>query len=381
MPPANQHIDVSVIGGGVAGIGVALECAKLGLSVRLIERSRLCSATSGNSLRIIHGGIRYLQNLDFSRTIESIRAQAALLEFDPHNIKQLPCLMPLRGFGTRSRLPVSLAACTYDTLGRRYGRRKRSAILPAKFFSRHHPNLRSLTPYGALLWYDAYIADLAGFEARLWSQLHLGGVTVYQDTMVEGVTRCHDHFTLTTSPHGETLQSGAVINCAGAWLDSVKTVGIKIAPRNSHWCRAFNIITTKQLSDRFAIGLHSVGGRLLFFVPRGNNCAIGTGYLPCSTNTLEISSAESDDFLRDINLTVPQLGLTRANIVATEVGILPSTASDLKVEPRPRGRIQLTSDHGYFELLSTKYTTFLTQAEKIAAAAAKWIKNPRISTQ
>ena len=376
---AIRPTDVSVIGGGVAGIGVAIECAKLGLSVHLFERSRLCSATSGNSLRIIHGGIRYLQNFDFSRTLESIQAQEELIQFAPGLIRRLPCLMPLRAFGLRSRLPAAIAAKMYDAIGSKKGRAKRSRILPARFIKRYHHELSDLTPHGALLWHDAYIADLAGFEQHLSNQLRHLGVIVSQDTEVREVNRTNNGFTLKASSVEETIEAITVINCAGAWLDSVKISGIKIAPRNSNWCRAFNLIVSKQISSRFALGLHSAAGRLLFIVPRGSNSAIGTGYLPYDSKSAQLDSGEIDEFLSDINNTVPQLALRRSDIVATEVGVLPGVPIHGKREPQPRAHPHISSDRGYFELLSTKYTTFLTQAQKIALQVAAAVKNVTIS--
>ena len=356
-------------------------CAKLGLKVNLFERARLCSATSGNSLRIIHGGIRYLQNLDIGRTLESVRAQEELIQFAPGLIRRLPCLMPLQAFGLRSYLPTAIGAFIYDRLGRRLGRAKRSLILPSRYFTKHCCQLARLTNYGALLWHDAYIVDLPGFESHLREKLRASAVNLLEGSEVKRVARSAGGFTLETSIPNQETQAEVVINCAGARLDSVHISGITAPQRNNTWCRAFNLVVKKRLSERFAIGMRSPAGRLLFFVPRGNGSAIGTGYLHCTpgSHELEISSAEIDTFLADVNNTVPQLGLIRADILGTEVGILPATTKYDRSEPEPCAHTHISEDRGYFELLSTKYTTFLTQGEKLAQLVARHIRVSRQS--
>lgn len=367
-----QNCDVSVIGGGIAGIGAAIACAQKGLKVRLFERHQLCSATSANSLRIIHGGIRYLQSLDIARTLESIRAQEQLLRLFPKLIRRLPCLMPLTKGGMRSYLPASVAIKLYDFLGKRHGRVKSSRILKREFFDRYHPDLAKFFPFGALLWYDARIVDLQKFNLALRDCLNQLQIEVLENFEIKRVARKQDEFILSNSDLATEYKSSSVINCAGAWLNSIKKENIEIGFRNDSWCRAFNLVVGKQISDRFAIGLHSRAGRLLFFVPRDSCTAIGTGYLPwaSASDPFKLANEELGNFISDINQTIPGWQINSTDIISLDLGILPCKGHNSAGEPNPQGRSVITENRGYFELLSTKYTTFLTQVSDLAAKIA-----------
>src|SRR4051812_36051048 len=95
--------DVLVIGGGIQGAAIAWEAARRGLDVALVDRGDFGGATSANSLKIVHGGLRYLQKGDFKRVRESIRERSGLLRLAPHLVRPLPCVLPLyKGGGLKS---------------------------------------------------------------------------------------------------------------------------------------------------------------------------------------------------------------------------------------------------------------------------------------
>src|SRR5215212_822179 len=91
-----ERFDVLVIGGGITGAGVALDAASRGLTVALVEKNDFASGTSSKSSKVIHGGLRYLKNLQFGVTIESVRERELLLKMAPHLVRPLPILLPYR---------------------------------------------------------------------------------------------------------------------------------------------------------------------------------------------------------------------------------------------------------------------------------------------
>ncbi|MEO7985414.1 MAG: FAD-dependent oxidoreductase, partial [Gemmatimonadales bacterium] len=100
---ANSEFDMVVVGGGIGGAAVAWDAALRGLSVALVERADFGGATSAESLKVVHGGIRYLQHLDAARVRESSRERSALVRIAPHLVHPLPYVIPTYGYGARSR--------------------------------------------------------------------------------------------------------------------------------------------------------------------------------------------------------------------------------------------------------------------------------------
>src|SRR6476469_10270264 len=96
---AAQSFDVVVVGGGICGAAIAVDATQRGMSVALLERADSGGATSANSLKIVHGGIRYLQHLDITRVRQSSRERRALLRIAPHVVQPLPVVVPTEGYG------------------------------------------------------------------------------------------------------------------------------------------------------------------------------------------------------------------------------------------------------------------------------------------
>ena len=113
-----QHpYDVLIIGGGIYGVSVARDAALRGVSVALVEKGDFGSATSSNSLRIVHGGLRYLQQADFRRMRQSIYERMVLMRIAPHLVHPLPFLLPTYGHGMRGKEIMALALALNDLIG------------------------------------------------------------------------------------------------------------------------------------------------------------------------------------------------------------------------------------------------------------------------
>ena len=98
-----REFDLLIVGGGIHGVTLAREAALAGLAVALIEKSDFCSATSANSLKILHGGIRYLQQANLPRVRQSVIERRTMLQIAPHLVAPLACAMPTYGHGMKSK--------------------------------------------------------------------------------------------------------------------------------------------------------------------------------------------------------------------------------------------------------------------------------------
>lgn len=365
--------DVIVIGGGVSGLGVSLEAASRGLTVCLLEKGELGRATSANSHHIIHGGFRYLKNLDLSRAIDSIKEKNSLLKASPQYISPLPCVMPLDKSGMKSRYPVRAALGLYEVLSRFYtGTTGGGAVRDQEFVDEEIPLLKGRTPHGVLLWWDGLLEDHAGFISHIRERLvGEGRMTLLEGGEVVAV-EVEDPCSVTyrTREGMQTIRGRTVVNCTGPWLSHLQVQGVARAPLS--WCKAFNVILSSQLDDRYGIGVEGSEKRLYFIVPRGDRTAIGTGYTPFDQNpeTVRVTEEELAFFLKGLDGKINFRPITVEDIERVEVGVLPlGEAGPSGVQPMGRERIV---QHGpYLDVISTKYTTFKSQGRRVVTHLEK----------
>jgi glycerol-3-phosphate dehydrogenase len=340
--------DLLVIGGGILGACLAWDAALRGLKVALVERGELGGATSANSLRIIHGGLRYLSRGDLPRMRESIRERSVLLRIAPGLVEPLPVAIPsgIPGYPGRTALRLGLALNDLLSAGRnRYlhpsrhlpvGRGLSSGELSALC-----PGLGPLARAGGALWYDALVSRPA----------HLTRAFVRSATEHGGLVAKNAWVETFTSTGGRVLsvairdcQTGALQEIAasqfalavGPWtaetlaraLGSVPAA--RVTPRHA-W--GLNLVLGRRLAD-VAIGVRSkrfvaedpIGGghRFLFLVPQEDTTLVGTWYGMVEEGGLEAALEQGRrDLLADVDRACPGLGLTSTDVIGLQWGRLP----------------------------------------------------------
>jgi len=382
MEDLPSALDVAVIGGGISGLGVALEAAKAGLEVGLFEKGKLSKATSANSLRIIHGGLRYLQALDLVRIAASMTDQAYWLKEAPRYIKSVPCLLPLERFGLRSRLPLGCAAFFYNGLSFFLcGKANGARLVSKSYVAQQAPVLGPIAPYGALLWFDALLEDPEGFASYLAGCARRFGAGVYEDTEVCEIRRVGRKFSLHCRRDSKThaLSTKVVVNASGPWLNKVKEEGCKF--RTTHprfWCKAFNVILNDKLESRYAFGVRGEG-RFYFFVPRRQRTALGTWYVPFSGDleNIVVEEGEVMDFLESVNRALPSFAFGLKDVESVECGILPMLKHGRR-GPVLYGAERLNDCGGFIDVLSTKYTTFRHQALRVMQLIRPYLADQKV---
>ena len=384
---ANQKFDVLVVGGGIHGAITAWDAALRGVSVALIERGDFGSGTSQNSLKMIHGGLRYLQDGNLSRIRTMVRERTTWMRIAPHLIHPLPCLMPTTQNMSHSQLVMNLALRANDLLsfdrnqlpdpekdlpdGMIMSRRELSRILPGYDVS---------TSTGAAVWYDAQIYNserlllefiLSAVDAGAEAANYVEAISfLRRDNRIIGV-RAKDFHT------GQIfdIQSKLVINCAGAWMDCLLE---KAALRSEHAISiAMNVIVNQVWSD-VAVGLTSqpINGKppqVLFIVPWRNKSMIGTCHIPWDDepHAFMLNKVMVQEFLDQINSAHPPLKLSLKDVQHVTWGFLPVNKVDTNNQQVNLTRDGLVIDHqmkngisGLISVLGVKYTTARVVAEQ-----------------
>jgi glycerol-3-phosphate dehydrogenase len=384
---ANQKFDVLVVGGGIHGAITAWDAALRGVSVALIEREDFGSGTSQNSLKIIHGGLRYLQDGNLSRIRMMVRERTAWMKIAPHLIHPLPCLMPTTQKMSRSRLAMGFALMANDFLS--FDRNQLAdpekdlfdgMIVSPRELSRILPGYDVSTSTGAAVWYDAQIYN----SERLLLEFILSAVQMGAEVAnyVEAVSFLQqgDRIIGVRAKDVQTgqffdIQSKLVINCAGAWMDCLLE---KAALRSEYATSiAMNVIVDQVWSD-VAVGLTSqpVNGKppqVLFIVPWRNKSMIGTCHIPWhdAPHTFKLNEAMVQEFLDQINSAHPPCRLSLEDVRHVTWGFLPVNKVDANKQHVNLTRDGVVIDHqkkngvsGLISVLGVKYTTARAVAEQ-----------------
>jgi len=384
---ADHKFDILVIGGGIHGAITAWDAALRGLSVGLIERGDFGSGTSQNSLKIIHGGLRYLQDGNLSRIRTMARERTTWMKIAPHLIHPLPCLIPTTQQTSRSRLTMGSALMANDLLSfdRNHLADPEKDILDGMIVSQRElsrilPGYDVSTSTGGAVWYDAQIYNserlllefiISAVDAGAEVANYVEAISfLQQDNRIIGV-RAKDFQT------GQIfdIQSRLVINCAGAWMDCL----LEKAALHSEYATsvAMNVIVNQVWSD-VAVGLTSqpVNGKppqVLFIVPWRNKSMIGTCHIPWrdAPHTFKLNEAMVQEFLDQINSAHPPLKLSLEDVRHVTWGFLPINKADANKQPVRLTRDGLVIDHqkkdgisGLISILGVKYTTARVVAEQ-----------------
>lgn len=404
----NQEFDVVVVGGGIHGATLALEASLAGYSVALFDKGDFGGATSANSLKIIHGGIRYLQHGDFKRMRESISSRRSMMAFAPHLVKPLACLMPTYGHGLRGRELMRVAFGIYDLVAfdRNKGLKPKNCLPAGGWISAESTQFiingiekENLT--GGAVWYDAiahterlvleYIKEAVRFGAVVANYTEVVGIKT-DERQLQAVAVLD-----TISGKSIRVKCKTVVNAAGPWLERLR--GGAIA-RKQHWSSAVNLVVKKKLFHRYAVGLEGYtdyqdkdaiikrGKRLFFFVPwQGEYTMIGTTYKSYYGNVDEYSLEKSDvqAILEDVNKIYPPADLTLEEVTFFHSGLLPASepvASEHEqsgeedtVQLEKTSKIISHGDkgdiRGLFSIKGVKYTTAPDIAQKVLKVLIK----------
>jgi glycerol-3-phosphate dehydrogenase len=378
-PRADDSYDLIVIGGGISGLAVTRRAANKGMKVLMIERAEIGAATSNNSLRIIHGGFRYLQNLAIPRVLSSLKDQARVLAEFPDLVRMLPCYLPLQRFGLKAALPLNCARLLYRGLGLSVGVTvPSSAILSMRESIDRLSILEGHVPYGAFLWTDLQLVAPELLHSRLEAQASSAGASFKLHSPVTHIQDLGNEHLVTCVTQGKELKvrSKVVVNCAGPWVNSLAPNSAQPSFPGIGWCRAFNLVFKGNRYGTFGFALAASEGRQYFIVGRDDEIAVGTEYLSFRGDPAQaqLTQREIVSFIDHFQGCVPELSFSTNSLLRTELGVLPINLSKKRPEHSLVGSSQIVTKRAFISLLSTKYTTFLGQADQVVEAVGRALR-------
>ncbi len=289
--------DLVVVGGGINGVGIARDAAGRGLAVLLVERSDLAGATSSASSKLIHGGLRYLEQSEFRLVRESLKEREVLWAAAPHVIHPLRFVLPVRP-GMRPAWMLRAGLFLYDHIG------ERKRLAPTRTLRRDRD--RALDSVHASIKLAFEYSDCAADDARLVVISALDayerGATVVVGWSLTGATRERRLWRVDLSSHDgarASVRARALVNAAGPWVEEVLARTGAVRHRALRLVKGSHIVVPRLYAGEHAYTLQGFDGRVIFAIPYEQAFTlIGTTDVPYDTDpALASVSAEEVNYL------------------------------------------------------------------------------------
>jgi glycerol-3-phosphate dehydrogenase len=413
---ASEPFDLLVIGGGITGAGVALDAAGRGLRTALVERGDFAAGTSSRSSKLVHGGLRYLQQKEFRLVYEALAERQRLLRLAPHLVKPLPFLIPVfasgmagqararayaRGVGTALWMYDATGGARIGKLHRRLSKREALELMP---------DLDGRRLAAGFLYYDARVDDARLTLSVVKTAASLGAVTVNR---VEATGLLRDGGQVSGGVLTDRLtdrrieaRAGVVVNAAGVWADELRALDEGTNPRSIRPAKGVHITLPAGRPALDIAAVLSVPGdkRSVFVIPWGDRIYVGTTDTDYDgpLEDPQCTAADIDYLLGALNawITTP---IARHEVLSSWAGLRPlvggsvSPAGELgpaatSAHPDgstvPRGRASRTADlsrrhavrvapSGLITIVGGKLTTYRAMAEDTVDEAVGVMRNNR----
>ncbi|MDA8370947.1 MAG: glycerol-3-phosphate dehydrogenase [Nocardiopsaceae bacterium] len=375
---ARNEFDVLVVGGGIVGAGVALDAVSRGLSVGLIEARDFAAGTSSRSSKLIHGGLRYLEQLDFELVREALTERGLLLHrIAPHLVRPVPFLFPLTRHWERPYIGAGVAL--YDTLAMSMGTARglpRHRHLTRSGALRVFPALRRDSLVGAVQYWDAQVDD-ARYVVTVLRTAAAYGAQIASRVQAVGFLREGEHVTGARARDLETgeeieIRARQVVNAAGVWTDDIQEM---VGGRGQIHVRASKGIHLVVPRDRIQASsglILRTEKSVLFVIPWGRHWIVGTTDTEWDLDKAHPAASRRDiDYLLDHVNRVLRVPLTRDDVEGVYAGLRPLLSGESDETSK------LSREHtvahpvpGLVLIAGGKYTTYRVMAKDAVDAVA-----------
>jgi glycerol-3-phosphate dehydrogenase len=371
---AEGERDILVIGGGVTGAGAALDAATRGLLVALVEARDLAAGTSSRSSKLIHGGLRYLEQLNVGLVREALRERSLLLNtLCPHLTRPVPFLYPIQ-HRFWERCYVGSGIMLYDTMGGRHGVPSHRHLTRRKALQLF-PSLKKDALVGAVQYYDGQVDDARHTMMLARTAAHYGAL-VATSARVTGFVREGNRVVgarVWDLETGEeiTVRARQVINAAGVWTDQIQEM---VGGRGQFKVRASKGVHLLVPRNRIhaSTGIISRTEKsVLFIIPWDSHWIIGTTDTDWALDLAHPAASQSDiDYLLGHANRLLTNPLTREDVVGVYAGLRPLLAGESESTSKlSREHAVVSPMPGLVMVAGGKYTTYRVMAKDAVDAA------------
>lgn len=383
----NTQWDVLIIGGGATGIGAAIDAASRGYKTLLVEQSDFGKGTSSKSTKLIHGGVRYLQQGNLSLVTEALKERAILKKNAPHIVHDLEFIVPNYDWWEGPFYGIGLKL--YDLLARKesFGD---SIFLSKEETIAHLPTIEQKNLQGGVLYHDGQFDDTRLLISMMRTAEEQGATLLNYTKLVE-LTKSDGQITggIIQDQNTEikkTIKAKVIINATGVYADTIRKKDEETASSIMKGSQGIHIVLDKEfLPGNKAIMIpHTKDGRVLFAVPWHEKTLIGTTDTPLDSYPLDPVPQEQEiEFLLTHAAEYLIKDPTREDIKSIFSGIRPlATSGNTKntSEISREHRIEV-SDSGLVSILGGKWTTYRKMAKDVINVASTLVSLPRVKSK
>ncbi len=364
------RFDVLIIGGGINGAAIANMAAEAGLRTALIEKNDFASGTSSKSTKLVHGGLRYLENFEFDLVRESLRERFIQLINVPHLVKPLEFIIPVYKTSPRPFWMIKLGVKLYDFLSGKYLIHPHR-VLTIQEVVKELPDINQEGLLGGVSYYDAQMDD-----ARLCLENVLSarekGANVYNYLEVLRVSKVNgkaqgievkDKLTNTRFD----IKADRIISCVGPWTNQMLKIENPHAMAKIRTTKGVHIVYQGELSSKAMLVQAKKDKRIFFIIPWKGNSLIGTTDTDFSGNPNDVKVEDEDiEYLFKEALRIfPNKDFQRKNIISSFAGLRPLVRKEGSPSKVSRNHVLEESYSGIIYVMGGKYTTYRKIAEDV----------------
>jgi glycerol-3-phosphate dehydrogenase len=372
---ATETFDLLVVGGGITGAGVAREAALRGLTVGLVEARDFASGTSSRSSKLIHGGLRYLEQGEIALVREAATERKVLRRIAPHLTDTALMLVPVYGRTSAGVYKLRVGLSLFDKLAA-VDAGERHRILSRKDALAAEPRLNAERLQGAAV-YPEYVTDDARLVLDTLKAAHHAGAVVANHARVVGLGgRGAERRLEVRDVHSDatfTARARVVVNAAGPWVDAVRRLDVEAPGPVLHLTKGIHLVfRVEDLPVRHCVVMRARDRRPLFTVPRGPYVYVGTTDTSYEGPLEEPAvTAEDAEYLFDtLTRSFPDLHLASGHVVGAWAGLRPLVHEEGRSPSEISRKDEIAvSPSGLITIAGGKLTTYRRMAERVVEAA------------
>lgn len=379
--------DLLIIGGGINGVAIARDAALRGLNVQILESNDICWGTSAGSTRLIHGGLRYLEHMEFGLVRESLRERGILQWQRPWRVKPVELFLAVQDGDPHFASTLQCGLWLYQLLAFRWPFGKDASSVSTRWLAKYFPDLRKDGIRAALRYFDCQVRYPERLVMELWLDAEASGARLDKGKRVETLLRQEGRVVGAELQDGRCYYGKVVVNATGHWVDDLSKRSMKDHKPQLVTTRGSHIMLPRRMGMPKS-GIYTYArtdGRAFFALPWGDSLWVGTTDI-FHTNP-DVFSATEDEIsylLAEANQLLPGADYQRDEIILTRCGVRPlargqGTLGTAGAVSRAHRVVRPQDPGGHPGLLSVlggKLTTHRALAEEVVDSACTLLGRP-----